>query len=82
MGDDEIHRRLTEVFCDIFDRGDIVLTRATTSADLEDWDSLANISLVVAIEKEFGVKFSLVEVKALDDVGGMIDLVRAKAAEP
>jgi acyl carrier protein len=80
MNNEEIEPRLTEVFRDIFDKDDITLTRATTSADIEDWDSLANISLMVAIEKEFDVSFSLKEVKALLDVGGMIDLIKAKKA--
>lgn len=80
MTSEEIEPRLTEVFRDIFDRGDITLTRATTSADIEDWDSLANISLVIAIEKEFNVSFSLKEIKALLDVGDMIDLIKAKKA--
>jgi acyl carrier protein len=80
MTSEEIEPRLTEVFRDIFDRDDITLTRVTTSADIEDWDSLANISLMVAIEKEFNVSFSLKEVKALLNVGGMIDLIEAKKA--
>jgi acyl carrier protein len=80
MNSEEIEPRLTEVFRDIFDRDDITLTRVTTSADIEDWDSLANISLMVAIEKEFNVSFSLKEVKALLNVGGMIDLIEAKKA--
>ena len=78
MNAEEIEPRLTEVFRDIFDRDDITLTRATTSADIEDWESLANISLMAAIETEFGVSFTLKEVKTLLDVGGMIDLIRAK----
>jgi acyl carrier protein len=80
MTSEEIEPRLTEVFRDIFDRDDITLTRVTTSADIEDWDSLANISLMVAIEKEFNVSFSLKEIKALLNVGGMIDLIEAKKA--
>lgn len=80
MNNEEIEPRLTEVFCDIFDRDHIILTRATTSTDIEDWDSLANISLIVAIEKEFNVSFSLKEVKALLNVGGMIDLIKTKKA--
>jgi acyl carrier protein len=78
MGLEEIQRRLTEVFRDIFDREDIILIRETTSADIEDWDSLANISLVVAIEKEFGISFNLNEIKALADVGDMLDLIKTK----
>ena len=78
MDADEIHRRLQAVFRDVFDRDDIVITRSTTSADIEDWDSLANISVVVATEKEFNIKLSLKEIQSLQNVGGMLDLVAAK----
>ncbi len=79
MNSEEISRRLNSIFRDVFDRDDIVVTRQTTSVNIEDWDSLANISLIVAIEKEFGITFNLAEVKALQDVGGMMDLIQTKA---
>ena len=75
MTREEIMGQLTEIFRDIFDDEDIVLTDATTSDDIEDWDSLEQINLLVAIEKQFNIKFQLADVANLENVGSMIDLV-------
>lgn len=73
-----IMEELQEIFRDVFDDEELVLTEKTSADDIEDWDSLAQIRLVVAIEKHFNVKFAMEEVEALQDVGGMADLVRSK----
>ena len=78
MSNEEIKTNLTEIFVDIFDDASIVLERKTTARDIEDWDSLAQISLLVAIEKEFNIKLSLEEVKALSNVGDMLDVIHEK----
>ncbi|MDP3085509.1 MAG: phosphopantetheine-binding protein [Rubrivivax sp.] len=69
---------MTEIFRDVLDDPAIVLARATTAADIEDWDSLAQISLLVAIEREFKIQITLAESKSLANVGEMIDLVAGK----
>jgi acyl carrier protein len=76
---EEIVRRLTAVFQDTFDDPEIVLRDAMTAADLDDWDSLQHIVLVLAIEREFTVKLNPAEVGKLENVGKMIDLLLAKA---
>lgn len=73
-----ILEKMLPVFRDIFDDENLVLTRATTAKDVEGWDSLSHISLVVALEKEFGLKFTLVELKPLKNVGEMEDLIQRK----
>ena len=75
MNRTEIMAKLNEIFCDVFDDEDIVLTSETTSDDIEDWDSLEQINLLVAIEKQFNIKFQLADVADLENVGAMIDLV-------
>ena len=75
MNRTEIMAKLNEIFCDVFDDEDIVLTDATNSDDIEDWDSLEQINLLVAIEKQFSIKFSLADVADLENVGAMADLV-------
>jgi acyl carrier protein len=80
MTTEEIEKRLTEVFRDVLDRDSVVLSRETTAADIEEWDSLAHISLLVAIEKEFSINLNLTEVEQLRNVGDMFDLIRLKAA--
>ena len=75
MNRTEIMAKLNEIFCDVFDDEDIVLSDDTTADDIEDWDSLEQINLLVAIEKQFSIKFSLADVADLENVGAMADLV-------
>ena len=74
----EIYERLNNVFRDVFDDDEIVVKPETTSADIEDWDSLEHINLVVAVEQEFGIKFSMLEVTNMDNVGDMVDIIISK----
>ncbi len=80
MTEQEIFDSVQEIFRTVFDDEDIVLTREMTSADIEDWDSLEQINLLVAIEKRFNIKFQLQDVKDLPDVGSMLDLVKRMVA--
>lgn len=75
----EIVQRLTTVFQDIFDDPSIELYDAMTAADIDDWDSLQHIVLVLAIERAFRVKLNPAEVGKLENVGKMIDLLLVKA---
>ena len=69
---------LTEIFRDVFDDRTLSIGRKTTADDIEDWDSLENINVIVASEKEFSVRFELIELAELEDVGAFIDLILAK----
>ncbi|MCB8566635.1 acyl carrier protein [Fusobacterium ulcerans] len=73
--------KLQEIFRDIFDDEELVITEEMTAADIEDWDSLAQINLIIAIEKEFKVRFSLEEVSKLKNIGEMLDLIKFKVKE-
>ncbi len=75
MGQQNINERLNEVFRNVFDDDDIVVDRETTADDIEDWDSLEHIRLIGAVEREFGVKFSMKEVSAMKNVGEMMDII-------
>ena len=77
---DEVVRRLTAVFQQTFDDPEIELSESMTAADVDDWDSLQHIVLVLAVEREFRVRLNPAEVGKLENVGRMIDLLRAKAA--
>ncbi len=72
---DKIIERLNEVFQNVFDDEDITVDRDTTADDIEDWDSLEHIRLIAAVEREFGVKFSMKEVSSMKNVGEMIDII-------
>jgi len=72
---DEIFTAVQDIFRTVFDDDSIALTREMTADDIEDWDSLEQINLLVAIEKRFNIKFQLADVKDLPNVGAMLDLV-------
>lgn len=75
MTRDEIFEGLNEVFQDVFDDEEIIVNESTTSDDIEDWDSLEHINLIVAVERHFGMKFSMGEVTGMKDVGAMADII-------
>jgi acyl carrier protein len=77
---DAVVHRLTGIFQDTFDDPGIELFDAMTAADLDDWDSLQHIVLVLAIEREFALKLNPAEVGKLENVGKMIDLLLTKNA--
>lgn len=78
MTKQEILSQVEEIFCDVLDNEEIVLTDATTANDVEDWDSLTHIQLIVAIEKHFGIKFTSKEILSWANVGEMIDCIESK----
>ena len=71
----ELKKRLTEVFRDVFDDDSIVITADTTADDIEDWDSIEHITLIGAVEDEFGMKFKMGEVSGMNNVGDMLKIV-------
>ena len=75
---EEVFNRLTKVFQDVFDDEEICLTDNTVSSDIEDWDSLNHINLVVSVEKEFGIKFSMGETQKMKNVGEMVSIIQER----
>lgn len=75
MNRNEIFEKLNNVFRDVFDDDNINLTDQTNSADIEDWDSLEHINLIVSVEQEFGIKFNMNEVISMNNVGEMVDII-------
>jgi len=71
MNVNEIISQYQEIFKDVLDNDDVVLKYETTAADVEDWDSLSHIQIVVAIEKHFKVKFTTAEIREFKNVGEM-----------
>ncbi len=78
MEREEVFEKLNEVFCDVFDDDTIEINDDTTADDIEDWDSLEHINLVVAVEKAFDIKFNMGEVNTMKNVGEMVDLILAR----
>lgn len=81
MTEQVIFERLTAVFRDIFDDDSITIGRQTTANDIEDWDSLEHIRLIGAVEREFGVKFTMKEVSSMKNVGEMADIIAERSAK-
>lgn len=78
MERNEIFEKLTEIFQDVMDNDEIEVTDTTCADDIEEWDSLTQIQLVVAIEKAFGIKFNSKEITTWQNVGEMVDSVMSK----
>ena len=81
MSREEIYEQLNEVFRDVFDDDTIEVNDQTTSRDIEDWDSLEHINLVVEIENQFGMKFTMGEVHEMKNVGEMVDIIIERATK-
>lgn len=77
----DIKDRLNKVFQQVFADDSISIFASMTAADLDDWDSLSHIQLIVAIEKDFGIKFKTVEITSLKNVGEMIALIERKLTQ-
>ena len=76
---EEVYAALDEVFQDVFDDDSIHVGPETTADDIEDWDSLEHINLVVAIEERFGMKFTMGEVTGMANVGEMVGILIDRA---
>jgi acyl carrier protein len=78
MTREDVFQKLNTIFRNNFDDEGITLSNDTSSKDIEDWDSLEQINLVVAIQDEFGIKFNIDEVNAMKNVGEMVDFILEK----
>jgi acyl carrier protein len=77
---DNLLEQVQEIFRDVFDQPDLIITRDSNASTVEDWDSLAHINLVTAIERRFKVKFALGELQEMKNVGDLMDLLSKKLA--
>ncbi len=75
MTREEVFGIINEIFRDVFDDEELLIGEETNSEDIEDWDSLEHIELVINMEKKFSLKFNIKEVNALENVGQMVDLI-------
>ena len=78
---DKIYDRLNKLFRDFFDDEDIEIDADTTADDIDDWDSLNHITLMSAVEQEFGVRFTMGEVSGMKNVGEMAEIIKARGTK-
>jgi len=80
MESTEIYQKLTGIFRKVFDDDSIVVRPDLTADDVDEWDSLSHIRLVLTVEKAFNIKFSASEIGRLKNVGEFADLIKSKAS--
>ncbi len=78
MSDIEIMQRLVAVIRDVFENDDLTISRDTSAEDVEEWDSVQHIRLILAVEEVFGVQFSTAEVVDMLVVGDLADCIESK----
>jgi acyl carrier protein len=74
-------QRVQSVFQEVFNNEDLEVTDSSSSRNVENWDSLAQVGLIVGLEEEFDIKFTTDEVASLANVGELKAAIRAKGAE-
>lgn len=78
MSREEVFKRINEVFRYEFDDKSLEIKEETTAADVEGWDSLKHISLIEAIEDEFDIRFTMLEVNGMKNVGQMAAIIEER----
>jgi acyl carrier protein len=73
--------RLNAVFQEVFDDDELEVSRETTAKDVEGWDSLMHVTLVINVEKAFKMKFRSSEIAGLKTVGDLVDLIEQRNKE-
>jgi acyl carrier protein len=78
LGRSDILLQLQGVFHETFGDDSLVITEMTSAPDIEEWDSLSNVRLMLAVEQSFGIRMKAPEIAALKHVGDLVDLVARK----
>jgi acyl carrier protein len=78
MDEPQIYARLAEIFQDVFDEDLIEVTPELSAKDVDGWDSLTHIRLILTVEKAFKIKFSTSEIGKLENVGDLVTLIKAR----
>lgn len=74
----ELMERLNDIFCEVFDDDDIKIAHEMTANDVDGWDSLSHVNLIVAIEGRFNIRFSQKELLSFKNVGEMLRCIESK----
>ena len=77
----DVNQQLTGIFRDVFDDDSIVIKPELTADDIDEWDSVSHVRLLLTVERAFGIRFSAAEAGRLKNVGDLASLVQSKAAK-
>lgn len=75
---DNILSEIEGIFRDLFDEEDITLTEQTSAADIDDWDSITHVQLLVLIEKHYNITFTSKEIQQFKTVGDIVNCIKNK----
>jgi acyl carrier protein len=78
MTREQLIQDLQEIFCDVFELDTIAIDANTSALDIEEWDSLTHIQLVVSVEKKYKIRFNSAEIQTWENVGKMVDSILLK----
>ena len=81
MTREAVLKKLSEIFQMVFDDEELLIEETTSPEEIEDWDSLEQINLIMQIDKAFGIKFSMDEAAGLYHVGNIVDAIMRKAGD-
>ena len=76
-----VMQQLLVVFREVFQDEGLTIEAGTTAVDIDDWDSVMHVTLILSVEEHFGVRFSSSEVASLQSVGELNDLIAKKSAQ-
>lgn len=77
----DLLERLNEVFCEVFDDDELRITPGMTANDVEGWDSLSHVNLIVAVESRFNIRFSRKEIVGLKNISDLLACIRSKVQQ-
>ena len=80
MNREDVLRRIQDIFRDVFNDLAVQISEATIASDIEEWDSLEQINIILAVEKTFKIRFDIDQIEELKSIGKMIDIIMAKLA--
>ena len=76
----ELQDKLNQIFCEVFDDDDIKIAPEMTANDVDGWDSLSHVNLIVAIESKFDIRFTQKELLTFKNIGNLLESIRGKLA--
>jgi acyl carrier protein len=78
MTADTVYEKMNLIFRDVFEDDSLVVGAETSAIDIPDWDSLTHVNLVVAVEKEFKIRFTTKEIRSLQNLGEWVTTICSK----